>query len=285
MRICGVIAVLLIHLLYCIIVIITVAIPVQKAMISNNSPLIIYEDNHVLAAVKKPGVLSQADATGRPDMVNLIKDYLVKSRAKPGKAWLGLVHRLDQPASGLMIFALTSKAAGRLSEAFRNNLVSKYYLALVKGKPQEMEGEFCDYLSTDRIDGRYYAVDSLRGKEAVLYYKVLFSLTVADEILSFVLIELITGRPHQIRVQFYLRKLPLLGDRRYGQGSDLDQMVPTLALHSYRMDFVHPVQKESISLTAPLFLAGENVNPSFDVIGRSLHYPQINCQIDLMAAQ
>ncbi|MDI9461170.1 MAG: RluA family pseudouridine synthase [Saccharofermentanales bacterium] len=253
-------------------------------MTSDNSLLVIYEDNHVLAAIKKPGVLSQADASGRPDMVNLIKDYLVKSRAKPGKAWLGLVHRLDQPASGLMIFALTSKAADRLSEAFRNNLVGKYYLALVKGKPKETGGEFRDYLSLDRINGRYYAVTSTAGKEAALEYKVLFSLTVADEPLSFVLIELITGRPHQIRVQFSLRNLPLLGDRRYGQGSELDQRVPTLALHSYRMDFIHPVRKEKISLTAPLLLAGENLNPSFDVIDSLLNYPQIDCQIDLMAA-
>ncbi|HHU07099.1 MAG TPA: hypothetical protein GXZ59_02010, partial [Clostridiaceae bacterium] len=134
----------------------------------DKQPIILYEDNHILAAVKAPGILSQEDASGKPDMVNLLKKYLVMSRNKPGKAWLGLLHRLDQPASGVMVFALTSKAASRMSAEFRENQIDKYYLALVNGMPDKPAAVLTDYLSLTKENGKYHISSKEQGRLASL---------------------------------------------------------------------------------------------------------------------
>lgn len=241
-----------------------------------DTPLIIYEDNHILAAVKEPGILSQADITRRPDMVSLIKDYIAISRNKPGNVWLGLLHRLDQPASGIMVFALTSKAAGRMAEAFRDNQIGKYYLALVNGRPTENSGLLRDYLSRERRGGRYYVTTAERGNESVLKYRVLSTYKKYGFPLSLLLVQLITGRPHQIRIQFQSRRLPLLGDRRYGMVSPLDERVPTLALHALQLEFDHPVKRSRYKLRAPLYAENKEINPSF-----KLAMDHLNANIEL----
>lgn len=253
--------------------------------IGNQHPLILYEDNHILAAVKEPGILSQEDISGKADMVNLIKDYLAVSRSKPGNVWLGLLHRLDQPASGVMVFALTSKAAGRMSKAFRENLIGKYYLALVHGIPDQPAATLTDYISYEKREGRYFITSKEEGRPATLEYRVVLTFKTDKTVLSLLLIRLITGRPHQIRVQFSGRQHPLLGDRRYGPDSLLDQKVPTLALHSYMLDFLHPVKRNRMVVKAPLFLDGKAINPSFATIRDALDYGKIDSYIDEMSRE
>ena len=249
----------------------------------NKQPFILYEDNHILAAVKEPGILSQEDFSGKPDMVNLIKKYLTVSRNKPGNAWLGLLHRLDQPASGVMIFALTSKAAARMSAAFRSNQVGKYYLALVHGIPDLPAARLTDYLSYTKKDGRYHTCSKEQGRAADLEYRLVLTFETENTTISLLLIRLLTGRPHQIRVQFAQRQMPLLGDRRYGIGCALDQKAPTLALHSYMIDFSHPVKKTRLKIKAPLFYGKKAVNPSFAIAHDFLNLETISEYIELMA--
>ena len=167
---------------------------------------------------------------------------------------MGLVHRLDQPTSGLMVFAKTSKAAGRLSESFRGRDVEKLYLVVVRGIPERLEGSFTDYLSKKVVNGRVIRDD--QGDEAILQYQCLMQDKAKNE--SLLLINLVTGRRHQIRAQLALRSMPVLGDRRYGKMDSRDQEVPTLALHAAGLSFVHPVRKESLS-----FWQGPLINPSF----------------------
>lgn len=226
-------------------------------------PQIIFEDNHLLAVNKWPGVPAQQDAKGRPDMFNLVKDYLKISKNKKGDAWLGLLHRLDQPASGIMVFALNSKSAGRMSELFRNNKIGRYYLALVHGTPLEPFAELKDYLSLGKKNGRYFLCPQGEGREASLNYRLLHSFDFEKQTLSLLLVKLASGRPHQIRLQCAEHGLPLLGDRRYGLNTKLDLKMPTLALHAYLLDFIHPVRKEELKLKAELFYGPEWINPSF----------------------
>lgn len=209
---------------------------------------ILYEDNHLLFAVKPPGLLSQEDHTGRPDILNLLKDYLVTKYHKPGQAWLGLVHRLDQPVAGVMVFAKTSKAASRMSDCFRRQAVEKAYLAIVHGQPNHRQGELVDHLSTTKKNGRY-RVDP-KGKIARLQYEMLAFQP--ERQLTLVKILLQTGRQHQIRVQFASRGCPLLGDRRYGKQGSLDQTCPGPALLAYRLAFVHPVKKTPLAVQMEL---------------------------------
>lgn len=220
---------------------------------------LIYEDNHILVALKAPGLPSQAGKSGRPDMLGLLKADLAMRHQKPGQAFLGLVHRLDQPVSGLMVFAKTSKAAARLSEAFRTRKVKKYYLALVRDLPRNDGGRMEDYLSKKEIGGRVQREDPKEGSLALLDWQVLARYEERGEAL--LLIDLITGRRHQIRAQLALRDLPLLGDRRYGRMDERDGEVPGPALHAAGLVFPHPTLKKEMA-----FWEGPWINPSFGKI-------------------
>ena len=200
---------------------------------------ILYEDNHIIVVVKPNNILSQSDETNDLDMLTIIKGYIKEKYNKPGNVYLGLVHRLDRPASGVMVFAKTSKAASRLSEQIRNNLVTKKYLAVVNGTDLESGGIFNDYLEK-LSDGNTIVSDELRGKYAELSYKALQ--INRENNLSLVEVDLKTGRHHQIRVQFASRGYPLYGDNRYGK-MDKKQ----LALHAYELSFTHPVNKEKMT--------------------------------------
>ena len=199
---------------------------------------VLYEDNHVIVVVKPCNVLSQADATGDMDMLTLIKAYLKEKYQKPGNVYLGLVHRLDRPVGGIMVFAKTSKAAARLSKQVQKHELEKQYYAIICGKMNDKKGEFCDYLKK-LPNGNTIVVssDDPEGKEAKLFYQVVKE----KGSYSLVRIQLLTGRHHQIRVQFASRSYPLLGDRRYG-GDPAEQ----LSLYSYYLAFFHPISKEKL---------------------------------------
>ncbi|CDC61579.1 MAG: RluA family pseudouridine synthase [Bacilli bacterium] len=201
-----------------------------------NKLRVLYEDNHVIVVVKEKNVLSQADNTHDIDMLTIIKKYLKEKYNKPGNVYLGLVHRLDRPVSGIMVFAKTSKAASRLSDQVRKKEIKKTYMAVVKGIIKKDEDTFVDYLL--KLDnGNTIVTTKDKGKESVLTYKVLKRNYEKNETL--VSIDLKTGRHHQIRVQFASRGYPLCGDQRYGK-SDKTQ----IALCAYKLEFIHPTTKQ-----------------------------------------
>ena len=203
----------------------------------------IYIDNHLLVVHKPAGVLSQEDETGDMDLLTLGKRYLKNRFHKPGNVYLGLVHRLDRPVSGLMVFARTSKAAARLSQQFKRHQVTKSYLAIVSGTLQG-QGRWRDFLVKDGRRARVVAPDHPKGKEAILSWRVRASqgnTTLVD-------IQLETGRAHQIRLQFASRNHPLVGDLLYGSDREFDGR--NLALHSYRLGFKHPVKNAPIQWLA-----------------------------------
>ena len=199
-----------------------------------NNLEILYEDNHIIVVVKPFNILSQSDDTKDIDMLTLIKSYLKEKYNKPGNVYLGLIHRLDRPTGGIMVFAKTSKAASRLSEQIRLNLFTKKYLAIVNGYFDEKVGVFEDYILKKEDNS---SVISNLGKYAKLEYEVLKE----KSNLSLVNIILHTGRHHQIRVQFASRNHPLYGDQRYGKSSKKQ-----LALFAYYLSFSHPVTKEKL---------------------------------------
>ena len=194
---------------------------------------ILYEDNHIIVVVKPFNVLSQGDSTGDVSIMDMIKSYIKEKYNKPGNVYLGLVHRLDRPVGGIMVFAKSSKAAARLCKAFNEHKIVKKYLAIVHGKVDE-SGELIDKIEKGN-DGKSFI--SSNGKEAILDYELVEYNKEFD--CSLVSISLKTGRHHQIRVQFSSRGHYLLGDQRYGV---LDNK--QISLFSYYLSFIHPVTKE-----------------------------------------
>lgn len=209
---------------------------------------ILYEDNHVLAAVKPPGVLSQADAGGAADMLTVLKGYLKEKYQKPGKVFLGLVHRLDRPVGGVMVFAKTSKCAARLSAQIRNREVSKSYLAVVAGRPPAAQGSLCGNLLKDRkTNVASLTADEQAGKPVVLHYELAAYEAVCD--LALLRIRLDTGRPHQIRVQLSAAGCPVYGDRKYNPAARNGPRAD-VALWSYSYAFCHPTTRAPLVITA-----------------------------------
>ena len=199
---------------------------------------VLYEDNHIIVVEKPFNVLSQGDSTGDISIMDMVKDYIKVKYNKPGNVYLGLVHRLDRPVGGIMVFARSSKAASRLTKAFSEHNIIKKYLAIVHGKVDN-KGTFIDKIEKGK-DGNSFI--SNNGKEAILDYELLKYDSIND--CSLVSIILKTGRHHQIRVQFSSRGHYLLGDQRYGV---LDNK--QIALYSYYLSFDHPVSKERLEFT------------------------------------
>jgi len=202
---------------------------------------VIYEDNHLLVVNKPAGQLVQGDQTGRTTLLEEAKDYLREKYHKPGNVFLGLVHRLDRPTSGVVVLARTSKAAARLSEEIRSRRPRKIYWVMVAGEVPP-EGQFVDRLERDEFTSR--VVDAPNGKEARLSYKLL---NYAEGV-SLVEVALETGRHHQIRVQFAHRGFPILGDRRYGSSRTFGQDI--IALHAREMVIRHPTLGEEMRFVA-----------------------------------
>lgn len=208
---------------------------------------VIYEDNHLLVIDKPAGVLSQEDRTGKPDVLTLCKKYIKKKYNKPGDVFLGLVHRLDQPVSGVMVLARTSKAASRLSEQIRKKNIDKTYWAIVEGMAP-LEGDLRHFIAKDFRTNTAKAFNSKKGKakEARLKFRTLKQ----NANFSLVEVDLITGRPHQIRVQFAKEGFPLWGDYKYG---DLNQKQgKDLALRAVKLEIQHPTKKEAMLFEAPV---------------------------------
>lgn len=197
---------------------------------------VLYEDNHIIVVEKPFNVLSQQDNTNDLDMLTLVKGYIKEKYNKPGNVYLGLVHRLDRPTGGIMVFARTSKSASRLSESIRNGAFSKEYLAIVCGKLKKDKDTLENYI-LKLPDNSSKITTKEKGKYASLSYEVLDY----KEDLSLVKIKLNTGRHHQIRVQFKNIHHPLYGDQRYGI-NDKKQ----LALYACSIKFIHPVTKKEM---------------------------------------
>ena len=220
---------------------------------------ILYEDNHLIAAIKPAGILSQADSSGKPDMLTLLKQDIKIRYGKPGQVFLGLVHRLDQPVSGVMVFARTSKAAARLSAQIREHRVAKYYLAVVHGCPIPAVGALLDRLSKNPATGQVRIVNNDEGQAAWLDYRVLESLAERaedqradqgeDRQLTLVAIRLGSGRGHQIRVQLASRGWPIVGDHRYGKLAGKSEPADP-ALFACRFSLDHPVSGQRLHLNA-----------------------------------
>lgn len=204
---------------------------------------VIYEDNHIIVVEKKPNISSQADKTGDIDMLTLVKDYIKKKYNKPGNVYLGLVHRLDRPVGGVMVFAKTSKAASRLSDQVRQKAFKKEYLAVVDGKIEDKVGTLEDYLYKDERNNisKVVSENKKNAKFAKLDYEVLKYNKVKD--LSLVRVNLHTGRHHQIRVQLSNFGHSIFGDQKYGTRGKGKQ----IALWSYLLIIEHPITKEKMT--------------------------------------
>ncbi|HEV7282083.1 MAG TPA: RluA family pseudouridine synthase [Pirellulaceae bacterium] len=217
------------------------------------SPLhVLYEDNHLLAIDKPAGLASQGAAEDEESAVTLVRDYLKRKYDKPGNVYVGVVSRLDLPTTGVLLFARTSKAAARLSEAFKTRAVKKTYWALVEGKLDSREGELSHWLCEDpaRRSSRICDEKSAGAKLARLTYRELAAgKGTAGSGWSAVEIGLLTGRKHQIRVQFADLGHPVLGDGKFGATVDFS---PGIALHAHRIEFEHPVRKEPVAIEAPV---------------------------------
>jgi 23S rRNA pseudouridine1911/1915/1917 synthase len=213
---------------------------------------VLFEDNHCLAVNKPAGLLSQADGSSAACLVDLATHYLKTRYAKPGNVYVGLLHRLDRPTSGVVLLAKTGKAAARLSSQFRSGTISKVYWAIVEGTTSEQEGEWVDLIEKDSQSNRSAVVvaASSSSKEARVAFRVL------NRSSGLTKIELRpkTGRSHQLRVQLARRDLPIVGDGKYGARRRLSALDGHLriALHARQLTFTHPTRQEAISVDAPV---------------------------------
>lgn len=217
-------------------------------------PQIIYEDNHVIVVIKPHNISVQEDESKDPDMLTIIKDFLKVRDNKPGNVFLGLVHRLDRPTGGVMVFAKTSKAASRLSKELKDKQLKKHYLCVVNGKPQLATNRLVTYLKKDEKTNIVKIAPKLESgsKEAILEYEVLDS----KDKYSLIEVNLITGRSHQIRVQMSGQlNCPIFGDFKYGD----KEHGGNLALWAYELTFTHPTTKENMRFA----VAPDYNNPAF----------------------
>jgi 23S rRNA pseudouridine1911/1915/1917 synthase len=209
---------------------------------------ILYEDNHIIIVNKSPREIVQGDKTGDKPLVDMVKDYLKEKYHKPGNVFCGVVHRLDRPTSGIVVFAKTSKALARLNEMFKKGEVDKTYWAIVKDLPPQDEGTLVHFLIKNQKNNKSVAYDTekLGSKKAVLHYK----LVGRSQRYYLLEVKLETGRHHQIRCQLAKIGLPIRGDLKYGaQRSNPDG---SISLHARNISFVHPVSKKMIDITAPV---------------------------------
>ena len=209
---------------------------------------VLYEDNHIIIVNKTASEIVQGDKTGDTPLSEIIKQYLKEKYQKPGNVFIGVTHRLDRPVSGLVVFAKTSKALGRLNEMFRVGEVKKTYWAIVKNMPPEPEGELVHYLVRNEKQNKSYAYDSEKpgSKKAILHYRLIGR----SDNYCLLEVDLKTGRHHQIRCQLAKMGCPIRGDLKYGfPRSNPDG---SICLHARRVRFVHPVSKELIEVVAPV---------------------------------
>lgn len=208
----------------------------------------LYEDNHIIIVDKMPGEIVQGDKTGDTPLSETIKQYLKEKYNKPGNVFCGVVHRIDRPVGGVVVFAKTSKALTRLNDMLRNGDIHKTYWALVEGHLEKDEDTLTDYLISDgRLNKTFIAKpDNKDAKKAVLKYKTV----VKGDRYTLLEVNLLTGRKHQIRCQLAATGHPIKGDLKYGaRRSNPDGSISLLAR---KIEFTHPVSKEQISVEAPI---------------------------------
>lgn len=206
--------------------------------------VVVYEDNHLLGVVKPGGVLVQGDRTGDRTLLDACKAYLKEKYDKPGNVFLGLVHRIDRPVSGVVLFARTSKAASRIANEFRQRRVKKTYFAVVQGDVERDEGELIHHIERAHLRSRIVAAGP-NAREARLAFRVLSR----RGGVSLLEIDPLTGRHHQIRIQLASIGHPVVGDLKYGAPGPLDDK--TIALHAGILIVQHPTRDEQVSLCAP----------------------------------
>ena len=222
---------------------------------------ILYEDNHLLVVNKHCGDLVQPDPSGGSALEDRIKAFIKARDGKPGEVFLGVVHRIDRPVSGAVLFAKTSKALVRLNEMIREGRIRKVYWALTENRPEAEEGELRHYILRDGRTNRSKAFDTPRpkAKEARLRYRIVG----AGTHYTLLEVELLTGRHHQIRAQLAKIGCPIRGDLKYGAKRSLPG--GGISLHSRRMEFEHPVRREPVAVTAPV-PAGDNLWAYFETL-------------------
>ncbi|MDE6485364.1 MAG: RluA family pseudouridine synthase [Duncaniella sp.] len=209
---------------------------------------VVYEDNHIIIVNKAPGEIVQGDKTGDEPLVETVKRWIKEKYDKPGNVFLGVVHRLDRPVGGLVVFAKTSKALTRMNEMFRDGKVKKTYWAITRNRPPHDSDRLVHYITSTERNNKSYASPTPRkdAKEAALSYRLLAS----SDRYHLLEVNLETGRKHQIRVQLAAIGCPLRGDLKYGdRRSNPDG---SISLMARRITFVHPVSGETIDITAPL---------------------------------
>ncbi len=209
---------------------------------------VIYEDNHLIAINKKTGILVQGDKTGDTPLSDFVKEYLKEKYDKPGAVFVGVIHRLDRPVSGLILFARTSKALDRMNQQFKNREIRKTYLAIVRQQPLKEQDTLIHWLVKNPETNVTKAFDTEvpNGLRSELHYKILGKLD------GFYVLEVnpVTGRPHQIRVQLSAMGCPIVGDNKYSYPrGNRDK---SICLHARKLSFVHPVKKENLVLEAEL---------------------------------
>ncbi|MDE6080742.1 MAG: RluA family pseudouridine synthase [Muribaculaceae bacterium] len=209
---------------------------------------VVYEDNHIIIVNKAPGEIVQGDKTGDKPLSETVKEWIKEKYNKPGNVFLGVVHRLDRPVAGLVVFAKTSKALTRMNEMFRNGEVHKTYRAITRNRPPKDADELRHYITTVEKTNKSYAHDEpcKNGKESRLRYRLLAQ----SDRYNLIEVELLTGRKHQIRVQLSAIGCPIKGDLKYGdKRSNPDG---SISLMAHRVKFTHPVSGKEIDITAPL---------------------------------
>lgn len=208
---------------------------------------ILYEDNHIIIINKEAGISVQEDTSGEFSLENDVKEFIKLRDKKQGNVFLGVVHRLDKPVSGLVLFAKTSKALVRLNEMVKNRKIEKHYWAIVDRKPSDEFGRLVHYIERNGEKNRSFAYDKPKGdsKEAILEYELIC----VSQNFYLLDINLITGRHHQIRAQLSKVGLPIKGDLKYGAARS--NKVGGISLHSRSVEFIHPVTKMSVKVTAP----------------------------------
>jgi 23S rRNA pseudouridine1911/1915/1917 synthase len=218
----------------------------KKSGFSFKDLVVIYEDNHLIAVNKPAGLLVQSDATGDITLKELVQQYIKIRYQKDGDVFLGVIHRIDRPVSGVVIFARTSKALTRMNDLMRDRLIQKKYLAICSHRPDELSGKLTHFLikDTEKNYTRAYASKKSGSKEATLTYHQI------GELDAKTLLEVMpeTGRPHQIRAQLSKIGCPIIGDLKYG--AEYPMPDKSIALHCRAMSFIHPTKKEKVTITA-----------------------------------
>ena len=208
---------------------------------------VLYEDNHIIAVNKRPSDIVQGDKTGDAPLSDFVKQYIKEKYNKPGEVFIGTVHRIDRPVSGIVLFAKTSKALARLNQMFQTKEIQKTYWAVVKNKPQNLSGHLINYLIKNEAKNMSKAFD--KETNGALKSELDYQLICSSDNYHLLEVKPLTGRHHQIRVQLSKMGCPIKGDVKYG--FDRGNKDASIHLHARKVEFIHPVKKESVVIIAP----------------------------------